>query len=841
MPFPTHTLKLSLLAGLLAGVGPLACPADAGKDSPGPRADDLDFFEKKIRPLLVERCYECHSAKSKKLKGGLRLDSREGLLKGGDSGPVVLPGKPEKSLLIKAVRFTDEELQMPPHHKLAAEQIADLEKWVELGVPDSRLNASDGLPQSGIDIAQGRKFWSFQPIQKTSPPAVQNKNWIKTPIDNFILEKLEQKEISPATDASKRTLIRRATFDLIGLPPTPEELEAFLKDKSSEAFSTVVERLLASPHYGERWGRHWLDVARYADTSGCNSDYPVPAAYKYRNYVIDSFNRDKPYDQFIREQIAGDLMPAATDEERFEHIIATGYLAISRRFGSRNNEFHLTIEDTIDNVGKGVLGLSVSCARCHDHKFDPVPTRDYYALYGIFNSTRYAFPGTEIYRHPKDFVPLTSRTNTEAVMEYQAELAALDDKIEKLQVEKRSLQKDEAREQARGGSTEDSSTDERLLKVKAALEDARSKQRMLEADPPAVEKAYAVAEGQAADAKIQKKGDPNNPGEVAPRGFLQVLGGATLPKEETGSGRLELAQYLTDPNNPLLARVMVNRIWQHHFGHGIVQTPNDFGTRGKPPTHPELLDYLASRFMQNGWSIKAMHKLIMLSHAYQITSVAADVRRLTSKPAGASATGHNIEIDPNNDLLWQFNRRRLDAEEIRDALLAVSGMLDPTPGGAHPFPPEYEWHYTQHRPFVAVYESNRRSIYLMQQRIKKQPFLETFDGADSNATVGERPVSTTPLQALFMMNDPFAHEQADKFAVRIGLAFADEAGRINFAYRLAFGRPANKDEIRSGKAYLKQCVEDLKETKIPAEQRSRAALGSFCRVLFSSNEFMFID
>jgi uncharacterized protein DUF1553/uncharacterized protein DUF1549/cytochrome c len=825
MPLPSRTLKLSLVALVLAGLGHLAGAADAGKPSTAFSDEGLDFFEKKIRPLLVERCYECHSAESKKLKGGLRLDSRDGVLKGGDSGPAVMPGEPDKSLLIKAVRFTDEELQMPPHHKLAAEQIADLEKWVKIGVPDSRPIAAGGIPQYGIDIARGREFWSFQPIKKLPPPAVQNRNWTRNPIDNFILAKLEEKGLVPSSDAPKRTLIRRATFDLIGLPPTPDEVEAFLKDKTPEAFSNVVERLLASPHYGERWGRHWLDVARYADTSGCNSDYPVPAAYKYRNYVIESFNCDKPYDQFIREQIAGDLLPAGTDEERFEHIIATGYLAISRRFGSRNNEFHLTIEDTIDNVGKGVLGLSVSCARCHDHKFDPIPTRDYYALYGIFNSTRYAFPGTEIYRHPKDFVPLTSRTNAEAVMKYQAELAALDDQIEKLQVEKRSLEKEEAREEARDATTEESQTDDRLLKVKAALEDAHTKQRMFEADPPAAEKAYAVAEAKAADAKIQKKGDPNNPGEVAPRGFLQVFGGATLPKDETGSGRLELAQWLTDPKNPLLARVMVNRLWQHHFGHGIVQTPNDFGTRGKRPTHPELLDRLASHFIQNGWSIKAMHRLVMLSHAYQISSV----------PAGA------MEVDANNELLWRFNRRRLDAEEIRDAMLSISGSLDATMGGAHPFPPENDWHYTQHRPFVAVYESNRRSIYLMQQRIKKQPFLETFDGADSNATVGERPVSTTPLQALFMMNDPFAHEQADKFGVRIGLAFADEAGRINFAYRLAFGRPANKEEIRAGKDYLKACQEDLKETKIPAEQRPRAALASFCRVLFSSNEFIFVD
>ncbi len=816
-------LKLAFVVPLLAGSAQVAAAAEPSRAPTEFSREGLEFFEQKIRPLLVERCYECHSAEAKKLKGGLRLDSREGFLKGGDSGPAIVPGKPEKSLFIKAVHYTDEDLKMPPHHQLPAEQIGNLEEWVKMGAPDPRWATAGPHPQYGVDIAEGRKFWSFQPIKSPPAPAFHNQTWPRNPIDNFILAKLEEKGLSPAGDAPKRTLIRRATFDLLGLPPTPEEIEAFLKDNSPEAFAKVVTRLLSSRHYGERWGRHWLDVARYADTSGCNSDFPVPTAYKYRNYVIASFNQDKPYIEFIREQIAGDLLPARTEAERFEHIIATGYLAISRRFGSRANEFHLTLEDTIDNLGKGVLGLSVGCARCHDHKFDPIPTRDYYALYGIFNSTRYAFPGTEIYRHPKEFVPLASGTNVQAVFQYQADLAALDDEIEKLQEQKRSLERQAAGGDAHSESPEDKDQDleARLLKVKAALEDARTKQRKLEADPPAVELAYAVGEGKPADAKVQQKGDPKNPGELVPRGFLQVLGGATLPQDETGSGRLELAQWLTDPKNPLTARVMVNRIWQHHFGLGIVQTPNDFGTRGKPPTHPELLDYLAARFVQSGWSIKAMHQLIMLSHAYQMAS--------TSKSAS------------ENDLLWRFNRRRLDAEEIRDAMLIVSGALDRTMGGPQPFPPENEWHYTQHKPFVAVYPTNRRSVYLMQQRIKKQPFLELFDGADTNVTVGQRPVSTTPLQALFMMNDPFAHEQADKFAVRIALAFADESKRIDFAFQLAFGRPATKEEIRLGKAFLKQCREDLKQTDIPGEQQVRAALASFCRVLFSGNEFMFVD
>ncbi|MGZ4988786.1 MAG: DUF1549 domain-containing protein, partial [Limisphaerales bacterium] len=344
----------------------------------------IEFFEKKIRPVLVTQCYKCHSAKSVKVKGGLLVDSRDGLLKGGASGPAIVPKQPKKSLLLKAVSYSDADLQMPPKNKLSAQQIKDLETWIKMGAPDPRRANVATAP-----APLSTNLWSLKPVVKPALPKVRNTDWAKSPVDLFILAKLEDKNLTPVDPANKRTLIRRATFDLIGLPPTPEEIDAFLKDKSPQAFERVVERLLASPHYGERWGRHWLDLVRYADTSGCNSDFPVPSAYRYRNYVIDSFNSDKPYPEFIREQIAGDLLPAKTVEQRNEHIIATGYLAISRRFGSRAQEMHLTLEDTIDNLGKTMLGLSVGCARCHDHKFDPIPTRDYYALYGIFNSTRY--------------------------------------------------------------------------------------------------------------------------------------------------------------------------------------------------------------------------------------------------------------------------------------------------------------------------------------------------------------------------------------------------------------------------------------------------------------------
>ena len=799
--------------------------------------EGFDFFEKNIRPVLVDKCYKCHSTQSEKLKGGLLLDSKAGILKGGSTGPAIVPFKPDESLLIKAIRWTDEDLQMPPKQKLSDFEIKNFDIWIKMGAPDPRKEAVDEKTYGTINVEDARKqFWSFKPIQNPAPPKVKNSKWPRTGIDRFILAPLEAKGLTPVKPADRRTLIRRATFDLTGLPPTPEEIQAFLDDRSPNAFEKVVDRLLASPAYGEQWGRHWLDVARYADTSGCNSDFPVPQAYKYRNYVIQAFNSDKPYNEFLKEQIAGDLLPSRTDEEHFDKTIATGYLAIAKRFGSRNNEFHLTIEDTITTLGQGVLGLTTGCARCHDHKFDPIPQKDYYALYGIFQSTKYAFPGTEVYRHPKDLVPLITGTNKQAVVEYEAEAAKLDEELDTLGDEKRALAgRIEQIEDQEANANADEKTklaetkkdlEEKLQKTKASIEDARSKLKKLEANPPEVDKAFAVSDGQAVDAKIHKKGNPQQLGNEVPRGFLQVLGGGTLPSMEKGSGRLELAEWLTDTNNPLPARVIANRIWQWHFGRGIVQTPNDFGSRGKAPTHPELLDYLATQFVQHGWSFKAMHKMIMMSRVYQ----------LSNDDNLANAT-----LDPENNLLWRFQRRRLSAEEIRDSMLLISGTLDKSMGGAHPFPPENEWKYTQHKPFYAVYDTNKRMIYQMQQRIKKHPFLEVWNGADPAVITGDRSLTTSPIQALWLMNSQFAHEVADKLAVRVGLANTEEPKRVDYAIQLVYGRPATKEEITAGVAYLQDCRAQLKKTKVPTDQHSRSALASFTRVLFSSNEFLFLD
>ena len=801
---------------LLAAICLLLAPAVRAADPP---QEAIAFFEQKIRPILVDHCYECHSVESTKIKSGLLLDSRDSLLKGGDTGPAIVPGDPEKSLLIIAVRRTNKDLQMPPKQKLTSTQIADLEAWVKMGAHDPRKGSPTKVAAKyGMSLEDGRKFWSFQPVKDPPIPAVKNASWPRTSIDAFILSGLEKAGIAPAPAADKRTLYRRASFDLTGLPPTPAEMDAFLADDSPHAFEKVIGRLLESPRYGERWGRHWLDVVRYADTCGNASDYPVPQAHKYRDWVIRAFNRDLRYDQFLREQIAGDLIGGGTEAERRERVIATGYLAIARRFGGdRMGEHHLTIEDTIDNVGRAVLGCSISCARCHDHKFDPFTSNDYYGLYGIFASTRYPFPGAEVGRAQEDFVPLISPAEIEAILKpHREKVAAIAAEVKQLEAAEAEAKK------APDGA-------DKAARVSAAtmkLVEARKKHAAVQAEAPAIDNAYAVVDAKSANARIHLRGDPKRLGDEVPRHFPAVLGGHELPKNSATSGRLQLAEWLTDPKNPLTARVMVNRIWQHHFGKGIVPTPNDFGKQGRAPTHPELLDFLATRFIKSGWSVKAMHKLILLSRTWQLAS--------TNFEASA-------KLDPNNDLYWTHDRLRLDAESIRDTLLFVSGDLDESSAGPHPFPPARSWGFTQHNPFVAQYETRRRSIYLMQQRIRKNRYLAMFDGADPSSSTGARLESTTPLQALFLMNDPLAHRAATKFAERIIAAGTDEGSRIQLAHKVALNRSADSDEEKTCVEFLRNYREKLTALKTPVDQIEQTVWAALARALLSTNEFVFVD
>lgn len=718
------------------------------------------------------------------------------MLSGGDNGPVFVSGKPSESLLLRAVRH--EGPKMPPKEKLPLEAIAALSDWIKQGAPWPAAPFA-AFRKPGVITDDDRRWWAFQPVVRPTVPEIRNpKRETRNAIDPFVLAKHEAKGLSPVEPADRLTLLRRVTYDLIGLPPTPEEITDVLNDKSLDWYDRAIERLLASPHYGERWGRHWLDVVRYADTAGDNSDYPVPQLYKYRNWVINAFNRDQPYDQFLREQLAGDLMPSKTELERRERIIATGYLANTRRFGSYEDtryQWYLTYEDTIDNLGRAFLGLTINCTRCHDHKFDPILSEDYYALYGFFQSTRYPWPGIELDKAPRDLVPLAApEVIAKANQERKGALAKLDERIKQLEKEK-----------------------------SPQLAAVRKERDALARTPMPFEVAYAVAEGskKIGHAKMQLRGDPEKPGKEVPRRFPVILGGQVLPSDEKGSGRLQLAQWLSDAKNPLTARVLVNRLWQHHFGKGIVATPSDFGRQGKQPTHPELLDYLANRFVAGGWSIKEMHRLILTSRTYQLSS---------EEQAG------NQERDPNNDYLWRANRRRLDAEAIRDTLLAVSGVLDRTPGAAHPFPDPKSYNFTQHNPFRAVYDTDRRSIYLMTQRIQRHPYLGLFDGPDTNASTAQRTASTTTLQALYLMNNPFVHEQAKRLAERL-LREPRETTRLEGVFLLTWARPATEEEKQQALAHLREVRQSLGS----APDAERRAWESLARALLMSNEFVYLN
>ncbi len=773
-------LRLSIILSLLGLSG--FCPAD----------ERTEFFESKIRPILATHCFECHGHKA---KGGLKLNSLAAALKGGESGAAIIPGKPEQSRLIRAISHRDPELSMPPKSLLPNHVIANLTRWIREGAHWTS-DAEIAFASGAITEAQ-RNHWSFQPVQKPALPDAP-KDW-SHPIDAFIHSAMSKRGLEPVERASRLALIRRATFNLTGLPPSMKQIDRFLSDRSPDAWRKLYERLLASQQYGERWGRHWLDLVRYADTAGDAADFPVPEAFKYRNYVINAFNSDKPYDQFVREQIAGDLLPAKDDDGRWEQTIATGYLAISRRIGvSPHGMRHITLEDTINNVGKTFLGLSVGCARCHDHKFDPIPTADYYALYGIFNSTVYPHAGAEHKPYREDFVYRVGKTKANELLKpHRAKLASWDKRERDKFFEYKSFQTKEVKEAKTRESTW------------AELQVIRANRAAVAATFPELEIAFAASEGNSEDAHVMKQGDHrrSSRGEIVRRGFLQILGGQKLPENAMGSGRRELADWLTDPANPLTARVMVNRIWHYHFGRGLVDSTSDFGVRGTAPTHPELLDYLAAHFVEHGWSIKEMHRLILSSKAYQL--------------ANTEVTA-NLSEDPDNKLHWRSNRQRLDAEQLRDSILSFTGQLDLTPGGRHPFPHHLTYFYRQHEPFQEKYTSNRRSVYQMQQRIQKNPYLDLFDGPDGNLHFGKRRESTTTLQALYFMNSHFVHEQVEAIAKRASAVSDEPAEVVNWLYQTIFNRPPTNAEL------------DFAKSRNPAWP-------SFVRAMLASNEFIYVD
>jgi hypothetical protein len=685
---------------------------------------------------------------------------------------------------------------MPPGKLLPSEQVDKFVEWVKMGAPDPRTGTAPAIVEKpAYDWVAERKHWAYQPVVDHQPPPASDPEWSRTPIDRFIRAKLAEKQLKPLGRAGKRALLRRVTYDLTGLNPTPEEVDAFIADTSADAFAKVVDRLLESPRYGEHWARHWLDVVRYADTAGDASDYPVPELFRYRNYVIRAFQTDKSFDQFLREQIAGDLLPHKNDEDRTEKLTATGYIANSRRFGQAEGEFYLTIDDTIENLGKAALGLSTGCARCHDHKFDPIPTKDYYALAGIFRSTKYPWPGLEHHQYLDGFAALNA-ADQERLDKEQKRM------VDAFRVVKRGMGKDEK-----------APVEQRLKYLEAATELARIRQNW-----PDIPMIYAVRDAEPVNARVMVKGDSKTLGPEVQRGFLQILSDQTVPKDHKGSGRDLLAAWITDPKNPLTARVIVNRVWMWHFGRGLVNTPNDFGKRGELPTHPELLDYLTSRFLENGWSLKKLHTEILLTRAYAAAS--------GDDPA-------NSVKDTKNEYYWRFDRRRLSAEEIRDSMLHVSGLLDVTPAGAHPFPPRGSYVFTQHNPYVADVEklaTNKRSVYILQQRFRPNPYLDLFDGADANNATAVRTSSTTALQALYLMNNSFVEQQAAALSARVAVSEETAPARLRLAYRLLYGRAPSAAEIQMARDFLQRY-----------DGEPRFAWTGLMRVLLSSNEFFYVD
>ena len=773
-------------------------------------------FERHVRPLLLKHCSACHGGEIQ--EGELRVDSREALLRGGSHGPAIKPGDSAASLLIGAVRHTITDLAMPPESEpLTASAIAELADWIDRGATWPAALPLGETPPSA-NIAHIREtHWAFAPVAGNEQLPAKDQSAAVELIDRRIELRLAAASLTPSGPASREQLIRRATFDLTGLPPSPAEIDAFLADETEDAYPRLIERLLASPAYGERWGRHWLDLVRYADTAGDASDYPVPEAFQYRNYVIDCFNQDLPYDQFVREQLAGDLLESDSDDERWRKIIATGYLAIARRIGvSPQNKKHVMLEDVIDNMGKTFLGLSLGCARCHDHKFDPVPTSDYYALYGIFDSSIFPHAGAEHKQRRENFVYRLPPEELEALLRPHRE--KLDPVL--AEINKRRDRRKVIRERPEH-KEEFQRLNREILKLWGTYtEIARSF--------PDVATAYAISEGSPHDAQVQRQGDPGIKRETVRRGFLRVLGGQSLPENHPQSGRLELASWVSDPENPLTARVMVNRIWHHHFGRGLASSTSDFGLRGNPPTHPELLDDLARYFVANNWSVKAMHRLVMQTDAYQRSSDSLAANELS---------------DPGNYLLHRSNRRRLSAEEFRDAVLVVSGQLDREPAGPHPFPHKRTFHYRQHEPFQETYITNKRSVYLLQSRLRKIPFIDLFDGPDGNLPFPERRATTTPLQSLYLMNAPFMHEQSQMVAERIMRETETEQAGIDWAYRMLFGRHADVEELEAGAQFFQQAIDSIAVSGQAESQAEpeRDAWAACVRSMFASNSFLYID
>ena len=731
-------------------------------NSPSP--EQAEFFESKIRPLLANNCYACHSQKAEskgKLKAGLYLDSYKGLLDGGDSGSALVPGEPDKSRIVEAVLYRNEDMAMPPKGKLSGDNIQLITKWVQMGAPwPGSENEIAASPEKNNEAYDWKKFrnehWAFRKIKETQPPHSDDDNWSNTPIDKFIYSELKNNGLTPNGPATSRKLIRRAYLTLIGIPPTPEQINAFLDDKDPDAFSKVIDQLLESKHYGERWARHWLDVARYSDGHGGFGDNKsLPNAWRFRDWVVNAFNTDMPYNMFVKKQIAGDLID---DKDP----VPTGFFVVGPTYNSDGGDPEAkaqalaeTLSDRVDTFSRAFLGLTAACARCHNHKFDPITTQDYYSLAGIFKNTR----NVDTPVGDKNQIE-THNSWKRAIDELNKNVNQfLDSESKRLSVNRKEVEKklpDESKTKVSG--------------IRAEIE------QLKKSEPPKPPNAHVLAESGSADMHVALRGDLRKKGEIAPRSFIEIIEGKERKKYTQGSGRIELSESVTSPDNPLTSRVMVNRIWGWHFGQGLVGTPSNFGTIGEKPSHPLLLDWLAHNFISEGWSIKALHKMILKSSTWQMSSAYMEDK---------------FDKDGDNRLLWRFSPRKLEVESWRDSLLSVTGELDTKIGGA---------------PDGEILNSKRRTLYATisrtGDRFQSDAFLRLFDFPAAVSTSPKRSSSVVPQQYLFMMNSPFMTQRSKNLGKQLFESPDNTQTTIESAYQRLYSRLPEEEERELANKWL---------------------------------------
>lgn len=789
--------------------------------------DDMAFFESKVLPLLQSRCYECHSHE-KKIKGGLALDLKAGWQTGGDNGPAIVPGDLTKSHLIEAVRYTNPEMEMPPKGRMKAGEIEILERWVAMGAPDSRVQQTAAKSARVIDIEEGRKFWAFRPVHAGTAPAVKQTGWSLDPVDRFILARLEASGLSTASDVDAYTWLRRVSLDLTGLPPTPEDLARF--DDSPASRAAAVDRLLQSSAFGERWARHWLDLVGYADQIGTSNNVFAEHAWRYRDYVIHAFNTDKPFERFIREQIAGDLLPAASPQQRAANITATGFLVLGDVEIVAVDKLkmeHDLVDQQVSKIGTAFLGMTLGCVRCHDHKFDPIAQTDYYAIAGMFRST------DATYKTDNGVWSSVHKTELPETAGQKAErerlLAANEVRIRQWENERDNAGKEKAALEPQIASATkvakpglEKKRDElaaRIKTINGQIEHAKF-------FAPLAPKAFAVHDREKpTDMRITIRGNPYALGDPVKRGALRVASWAAFPSIPDGqSGRAQLADWIADARNPLTARVTVNRIWQKLFGEGLVRSVDYFGTRGETPSHPELLDYLAARFIKNGWSQKRLIREIVLSRAYRMSS---------AHNAIAAAK------DPDNRLLWRMNRQRLDAEAIRDSMLAISGRLTPA-GGGPALPLEFPENVTSLSPKAVnppafAFKKMRpaqdfeRTIYLPVIRTAAQPgsakLRDVFDFTQPAQIAGKRAETAVPTQALFLLNSDIVRARATELAKQLADTEPNTGARLESLWLRILSRPITSTEREDAVKFLESMPADKAWTELS-------------HALLSSNEFL---